>query len=353
MRLFQHFLSEKKALLIRSAAVLLPLMIVMMLLSQTAFAQTTYVITDGSRVVVHTTTATDPKAVLGEAGLKLGEDDTYTTTAQTGDGTAEIQIQRGQTILIDYYGETIEAVSTGESVQNLLRRLNLTWTPGDTISVPLDAKTFDGMELAVAQVIHLDQTYTAVMHHETRYCSDASMPLGTQAVLTEGIDGEMLCTATVTYVNGIETERTVLTQNVVRQPVEEIIAVGTALPADSSDVPEQMPVITENTIILPTGEVLTYDGVITSLATAYCDKGLTATGTQARVGEIAVDPRVIPYGTRMFIISCDGEYIYGIATAEDCGSKDHIYGTRIDLHMDTYKECRQFGARDCLVFFLS
>lgn len=353
MQVFKHFFSDRKALLLRAVAVVLPLVIVITLLSQTAFAQTTYVITDGSRVVVHTTYATDPKAVLGEAGLKLGEDDTYTTSTQSVDGTAEIQIQRGQTIRIDYYGEAIEAISTGESVENLLRRLNLTWTEGDTISVPLNAETFDGMELAVAQVIHLDQTYTAVMHHETTYCSDASLPLGTQAVLTEGIDGEMLCTATVTYVNGTETERTVLTQNVVRQPVDEIIAVGTALPEDTSGLPDQMPIITENTIILPTGEVLTYDGVITSLATAYCDKGLTATGTQARVGEIAVDPRVIPYGTRMFIISCDGEYIYGIATAEDCGSKDHIYGTRIDLHMDTYRECRQFGARDCLVFFLS
>ena len=198
MRFLKRFFTKKSSLLPRAAAVVLPLVIVITLLSQTAFAQTTYVITDGSRVVVHTTYATDPKAVLGEAGLKLGEDDTYTTTTQTGDGTAEIQIQRSQNIRIDYYGETIQAVSNGESVENLLRRLNLTWAPGDTISVPLSTETFDGMELAVAQVMYQDQTYTAVMHHETTYCSDASLPLGTQNVLTPGVDGEMLCSATVT-----------------------------------------------------------------------------------------------------------------------------------------------------------
>ena len=109
----------------------------------------------------------------------------------------------------------------------------------------------------------------------------------------------------------------------------------------------------EDAIILPTGEVLTYSDMLVSLATAYCDKGLTATGTQARVGAIAVDPKVIPYGTRMFILTKDGEYIYGIATAEDCGSKKFIYGTRIDLHYDTEYECRQFGARMCWVYFLS
>ena len=51
-------------------------------------------------------------------------------------------------------------------------------------------------------------------------------------------------------------------------------------------------------------------------------------------------------------MSADGEYIYGIATAEDTGSREHIVGTRIDLHFDTRRECIQFGARDCLVYFL-
>lgn len=351
MHIFKRFALERKALFIRAAAVLVFLAITLLLLSQTAFAQTTYVITDGSRVLVHTTSATDPKAVLGEAGLELGADDTYTT--QSGAGTAEIQIQRGQTIYIDYYGEPMEVVSNGETVQQLLTRLNLSWGSSDTISAALDAGTYDGMELSVAEVIRMDQTYSSVMHHETVYCSDAALPLGTQVVLTQGVDGEMLCTATVTYVNGQETERTVLTQRVTKQPVDEIVAVGTAAAASEEAETSQLPIITDTTITLPTGEVLTYDRMITSLATAYCDKGLTATGTQARVGAIAVDPRVIPYGTRMFIMSADGEYIYGIATAEDCGSLQHIVGTRIDLHYDTYEECRQFGARDCLVFFLS
>ena len=54
----------------------------------------------------------------------------------------------------------------------------------------------------------------------------------------------------------------------------------------------------------------------------------------------------------MFIMNTDGEYVYGIATAEDCGSLEHIVGTRIDLYYDTEEECIQFGNRDCLVFFL-
>ena len=136
----------------------------------------------------------------------------------------------------------------------------------------------------------------------------------------------------------------------IRGSISQIIAVGTGPVQEES---EARPIIGDGIIRLPTGEVLTYSKVMTSLATAYCTKGRTATGTQARVGAIAVDPEVIPYGTRMFIVSKDGAYVYGIATAEDCGSKDHIYDTRIDLHFDTYEECINFGARYCRVYFLS
>lgn len=340
---------ERKVLFIRVAAIILPVAIALLLLSQTVFAQTTYVITDGSRVLVHTTSATDPEAVLGEAGLELGADDTYTTYAIA--GISEINVQRSQTIFIDYYGEQMEVTSVGETVEHLLTRLNLSWGRDDTISLPLDQETYDGMELVVANVIRQEQTYTAVLEHGTVYCKDATLPAGTEVVLTEGVDGRMLCQAEVTYINGRESERTVLNQKVTSQPVDEIIAVGTGS-EQANAVSAQAPVIGDGTITLPTGEVLTYTDVISVLATAYCDKGLTATGTQARVGAIAVDPDVIPYGTRMFIVSEDGEYIYGIATAEDCGSEEKIYGTRIDLHYDTEAECIRFGARDCLVYFL-
>ena len=167
---------ERKVLFIRVAAILLPLAIALLLLSQTVFAQTTYVITDGSRVLVHTTTATDPEAVLGEAGLKLGADDTYTTQAVA--GGSEIYVRRGQSIQIDYYGELMEVSSSGETVGELLNRLNLSWGAEDTISLPLDTQTYDGMELAVASVIRQNQTYTTVLEHETVSCNDESLSAG-------------------------------------------------------------------------------------------------------------------------------------------------------------------------------
>lgn len=349
MHKIKQFALERKVLFIRAAAIILPLMALVLLLSQTASAKTTYVITDGDRIVVHTTTATDPEDVLGEAGLALGADDTYTTQAIA--GISEISVCRSMIVYIDYFGEKIEAQSSGETVKELLKRLNLTFDSDDVVSVSLDAEVTDGMELDIYSVLQQNQTYTAALKYETVLCTDMSLPTGTQVVLTEGVDGEMVCEAAVTYINGQETQRTVLSERVTRQPVNEVIAVGCS---NKTEEPEEAItyVIDEDTITLSTGEVLTYTDTLRSLATAYCTKGLTATGTQARVGAIAVDPKVIPYGSRLFIVSEDGQYIYGIATAEDTGDPQFIHGSRIDLHYDTREECVEFGARYCTVYIL-
>ncbi len=170
----------------------------------------------------------------------------------------------------------------------------------------------------------------------------------------------------MTYVNGEERSRTVLSQRVSKNPITEVIALGTGQKQQ-----EQQVEIGDGYIRLPSGEVLTYTRTDTVRATAYthtdpgcdlitatgthtvrataythtdpgCDL-ITATGTQVRRGTVAVDPRYIPYGTRMFIMASDGSYIYGVATAEDCGGD--IKGDRMDLYLPTFDECIQFGRR--------
>lgn len=344
---------RKRDLLIRSYIALLTLILVLSmsaLLSQTAFA-TTYVINDGDRVVTYTSFATDPAEVLGEAGVPLDEYDTYTTEAA--DGEATITINRAQRVTVHYHGQTTVVSSLGETASQLLQRLGLELTEQDVVSHDLEALVYDGMELTVDQVVTCRETFSATVSHETEYTTDETLPLGTEKVLTQGQDGELLRTADVTYVNGVATQRSILSETMLRQPVTEIVGVG------SSEDPEEeavdMPVIGDGYITLPTGEVLTYTHSDTVEATAYThtDKGcdlVTATGTTVHWGTVAVDPSRIPYGTRMFIIANDGSYVYGIATAEDCGGD--IKGDRMDLYMPTYEQCREFGRRRCTLYFL-
>ena len=347
MRKLKRFALQRKVLLIRTAAILLP-MFLMLMLAQTAFAKNTYVITDGDRVFTYTTSATDPRKILGEAGLELDEDDTYTT--QEGNGTSEITVRRSQTVTIDYYGEEMEVTAYGETVAELLVRMNLSLEENDTLSWPLSDTTFDGMHLRIDSVVHQEQVYTTTVPYTTSYCYDPSLPQGMEQTVVEGRDGEMICTANVTYINGEEVSRDLLSQMVSRSPVQEVVAIGTGLAAVPASNAE-MPIITDNMIILPNGEVLTYTHTMTGRATAYYNRGTTATGTVAQEGVVAVDPRYIPHGTRMFIITNDGAYVYGISGAEDAGD-DNIRGNRIDLWFPTRSECVQFGFRECTIYFL-
>lgn len=343
----RSFLRENGRVL-RLAAVLVPTALILTMLSQTAFAKT-YVITDGDRVVTYTTFATDPAAVLGEAGVHLDADDTYIT-----EGDSAITVCRGRNVTVSYHGERMNTVSGGETVGELLTRLNLEVGTADVLSHGLEEETFEGMELRVDQVVTRRETYAATVTHGTTYCADASLPEGTEEILVAGRDGELLCTADVTYVNGVETAREVRTQDVTIAPVEEIIGVGTGTAGQDGD-PQGELVIGDGYIVLPTGEVLTYTDTATVRATAYThtDAGCnmtTSTGTTVRVGTVAVDPRYIPYGTRMFIIASDGSFVYGVAEAEDCGGD--IKGDRMDLYFPTYGECIQFGRRVCTIYFL-
>ncbi len=108
-------------------------------------------------------------------------------------------------------------------------------------------------------------------------------------------------------------------------------------------------------ITTATGETVRYSYVIDVSATAYTTENtrnrITATGTVARVGAIAVDPTVIPYGTKMYIVSRYGNWIYGYATAEDCGGG--IKGHHVDLFYDTTYECFQFGVRNARIYVLN
>ena len=186
--------AEKQRKVLIQAISVVGTLVFVLLLSQTAFAKTTYVINDGSRVITYESFALDPETVLTEAGLELDEHDTFTT--EGGFGTTTLTVRRSQTISIDYCGDRITAESYGETVGELLARLNIYLQEGDILSVSPDTCTTDGMELSVTRVIQQEQVYTAAIPCGISYCYDDSLPEGEETILVEGRDGELLCTPT-------------------------------------------------------------------------------------------------------------------------------------------------------------
>ena len=112
------------------------------LLSQTVFAQTSYIITDGDRVTVHRSYSSDPYEVLTEAGIELEEEDTYETGYA--DGMNQITVRRMQMVTVINRGAQSVIGTYGETAGSLLARMGITPGAGDTLSCSSETQTYDG-----------------------------------------------------------------------------------------------------------------------------------------------------------------------------------------------------------------
>ena len=327
------------------AAVGIPVLFFGAVLVQSVFA-TTYVINDGGRTFSCTLYAASPGEALSAAGVELTEADRYTQEADT------ITVRRAPTVKLIYHGESRTVVCDEETVRQLLDRLGIELAENDVPSYPAYTVLQRGMELRIDRVESREEIFTRELPGNTRILWDPTLPEGTEEVLSAGKTGTMECRAWVTYVNGVETRREILEEKVTAPASDTLISRGSGPAAEKKAGTLE---IGDGIITLPTGEKLTYTKVDYVRATAYThtDEGcttVTATGTTVSPGTVAVDPRYIPYGTRMFIVASDGSFIYGIARAEDCGGD--IKGDRMDLYMPTYEACMEFGRRRCTVYFL-
>ena len=290
----------------RTAALLISGLLAALVLTGSASPRTTYHITDGEAVYTVTGQPDDTEGALALAGVEVSERDRVTSALQA-DGSVAVTVERPVTT----YEELI-----------------------------VDLLPYDTLRQA-----------------------DPDLLLGEEQVVQAGVQGAVSARSRViTDPDGSLSITSMGTT--VSQPVDEIVAYGTQVePVAQSWLSVTDDVLTHidanadgsGTLTTASGQELPYTQVLSCKATAYTTQRQswkkTATGTTARVGAIAVDPRVIPYGTRMFIVSADGSITYGVATAEDCGGL--IQGNRVDLFFDTYDECIRFGVRTCDVYLLA
>ena len=266
-------------------------------------------------------------------------------------GGSELALASGRTVTVTYQDLTFSTVSRQETVTELLARLDVRPSPLEMVSVAI---LDNGIEIIVNSEFVFYEHITNTTEHETVYQYNDKLPDWQENVLQEGRDGERREVYEVIYQDGEETARHLI-DVVDTDPVPTIIEKGTK--ANSANNGDAVSAINTNadgsgTITLDNGQVLTFSRTKNMKGTAYTTGGKvgtrTASGTQVRVGVVAVDKNVLPLGTKVYVVSNDGKYVYGFATAEDTGVRGNI----IDLYMNTYSECVQFGVRDCTVYIL-
>ena len=209
---------------------------------------------------------------------------------------------------------------------------------GDIINIPLEDTVSQNSVIELNRVSSSTVTETETVEFETEKVNTDQLYVGQTKVKTSGQNGKIEYTYAVTYVDGVETERQLVGQETVKETVNKVVLVGTK---------KKPTVVTSST---PTS----YKAVYTMTATAYTygnDGGnMTATGIRPYRGIVALDPRVIPLGTKLYIETSDGSYIYGTAVAADTGGA--IKGNKIDVFLETNSECISFGRRTVNVYVL-
>ena len=348
MSKLKQFAMHKDNALVRLMIMLIVPAVLIGSVSMHAYAQSGYVIYDGEERRVVLSDATEPSEVLSDAGIELKRADLVEMNEEG--MRPEITVVRNQLIYINNGGQNMVINTYGETVGELLERVNLSLNEGDAIDVALTSETFDGMELNIDRWTTSTEFVYEEVPFETEYVQTNKMLKGDEKVATEGINGELKHTAKITYFNGQEVSREIIATEETVAPVNQVIKQGT-FEAEKGKL-----TIKDGVIVTADGEIYTYKRTMQAKATAYThtDAGcnmITATGTTVHWGTVAVDPRMIPYGTKMFIVSNDGKYVYGVSAAEDCGGS--IKGNRIDLYMPTTSQCFSFGVRNCTIYFLS
>lgn len=236
------------------------------------------------------------------------------------------------TVTVMYGGsEYAKCNSPIMTVGELLAKLGVEMGEGYILSCSSEDEISDGLTVSVD--IQTTELYTeeAEIAFETVYKNSQTLPKGKTSLLEEGKNGKRLITHEVTRLNGETISDSVVKDEVVEQPMSAVYNKGVGGTVTGED-----------------GTVYSYSYYIDVVATAYHTGGVTATGHVANEEVVAVDPKVIPYGTKMFITGKWGEI--GYRSAEDCGN---FKGNRVDICMEgTRADLLQFGRRSMRVYIL-
>lgn len=356
-------------------------------------AACTYVMTDGER---YETVRLYPGSVE-EACSKAGFRNVEVVNRKDDDGIVYLTLKETFDVSIQTSDETLTIRTAPCTVGELLEANGISVGSDDIVTPDVDDWLSESSQITVTRVSFSTVTETEDVPFSVEVQYDSQLLKGVQEIARYGENGEKSIEYRVEEHDGEEVAREVVKEEEVKPPVNCIVKQGIRIAQNkqeeqatasesttatsSQTLPSSQPETessgelstagrsqvwsvpagidddTENKIITAgDGSSYEYTAVIDVTATAYHrveDGGeITASGTVTQYGTIAVDPRVIPLGSRLYVVSDGGDqsWSYGPGLAEDTGGL--IKGAKIDLFFMTGDEANDFGIRPAKVYIL-
>lgn len=290
------------------------------------FVKRDITIQDGSESLLVKSHARTVGDLLAEKGIALREQDKVEPGLDAVlASNMTVIITRIKPVEISADGKTTVINTTGSCVKEVLKQAGVIVNENDRVIPGLEEPCADRIQ--VIRVERKEISELKSLAYDIQKVADNNLYKGEQRIRQKGLNGQEKLLYEVVLEDGIEVARKLVEKVLLKKSVNEIVAVGTLQTVSRGENP------------------LNFKQVIQMTATGYTHTGnRTYTDIWPAVGIVAVDPRVIPLGTRLYV---DG---YGYATAMDIGSA--IKGNRIDLFFDTKKEALKWGRRLVQVFIL-
>lgn len=236
-------------------------------------------------------------------------------------------------------GKTNEINTFKYTIDELIKEHNINFDEDDFVNitidknkkenVKLDTKLQNGMYIDVINVSKGTISEYKEVEFETKVEEDKDLLKGKTKVAQDGKNGRNSLVYDVIYHNGELKDKQFSKELVSEKPVEKIVKKGIKL---------------EEKVLVASSSSGNGGRQMNVVATAYAGDSITSTGTVPKWGTIAVDPSVIPYGTRVYIPQFQQTFI-----AEDCGGA--IKGNKIDIFMNSESSAYSWGRRNIDIYY--
>lgn len=287
-------------------------------------------------------------SILRAEDYELGENDRISYTRGKND-EGHITIYRAFEISVNADGETQTYATAGGNVSDALNALDISLDEDDVIDRGYSEVLFPDMEINITRYDYEERQEEETIEYEVEYVDTTEHTIGYENVLVEGENGVRTYYYRDTYIDGEYIETEDLGSSITKEPVTMVIERGAVTAHPTSEI------YSPSDTALVDGIPANYTRVLSGRSTAYTayEGAGTASGRLAQVGVVAVNPNIIPYGSELYIVSQDGSMVYGYAVAGDTGSALMNGRALVDLYMDTYEDCCNWGAVNVDVYILS
>lgn len=326
--------------------------LVVCLLSMTVYAASdaanTVSIHDENQMeaIVTRTNQTDAAKILAEAGIEVNRTDAVHFTGIEG-GRGDITIDRSFRVSIVADGATKNVALLDGTVEDALEAAKIEPPDDDDIISHTLAETLSGgEEIVINRVSYETKELREDVPFEVEERKTPVLKSGKVETLREGEEGVSTRVYTTRVVDGVAEEPELTKEFVENKPVPEVRLVGAAVPVSDLEFDVEI----ENYVPAE------YERVFTNCrATGYSAKqgAKGASGNHLFYGHVAVNPREIPYGSKLYIASPDGKFVYGYAIASDTGIALMNGVIDVDLYYETFRESQLNGVRYVNIYVLN